>query len=548
MTISDQYILDHFDEAIEKGYIKAYFQPIVRTLTESVCCAEALARWEDPAHGLISPVDFIPVLERHDLIYRMDMAILSQTCAFYQALQDRGTGVHSFSVNFSRLDFTKPGFYGDVEGILDAQGVPHEAIKIEVTESVMFADEEQFQKVFDMLKAAGFTAWIDDFGSGYSSLGLLQDYAFDLLKIDMLFMRDFTHRSRQLVASIVKTSKALGILTLIEGVETQAQARFIKSIGCDAIQGFYYSKPLKPEDFLAFLSERAVESPDEKQYWNQVGRFDLLSLNPFDQGKAASTVAQSDIPLALIECTWGRGDYVYANDAYLASIKSLGFDSIQALEHFYNDKISLHYNPMKNLLIEAVMKETVQEVDYVSGDVFYKFRAKCIAKSKALNKAMVIATLSTFREDATVKNMSELVQYSQALYASYEHVNLCFPDKNASIRLFSKANFQTAHQLLGLRDGIRSFAEKEVHPDDRERYLRFFNMDTLDERVSSNKGFIQQGFRIHDMNEVYAWHQVRITLVPTVMEKMYIYTIQAMSDTSTRIAELLIREHPEMLE
>ena len=547
MTIGDQYILDHFDEAIEKGYIRAYFQPIVRTLTESVCCAEALARWEDPTHGLLSPIDFIPVLERHDLIYRMDMAILSQTCDFYRALQDRGMGVHSFSVNFSRLDFAKPGFFGDVERILDARQVPRDAIKIEVTESVMLADKARFQEVFDTLKAAGFSVWIDDFGSGYSSLGLLQDYAFDLLKIDMLFMRDFTHRSRQLVASIVKTSKALGMLTLIEGVETQAQARFIRSIGCDAIQGFYYSKPLKPEDFLAFLAEKAVESLDEKQYWNHVGHFDLLSLNPFDQGKAASTAAQSDIPLALIECTWGRGDYVYANDAYLASIKSLGFDSIQALEHFYNDKISLRYNPMKNLLIEAVMKDTVQEVDYVSGDVFYKFRAKCIAKSKALNKAMVVATLSTFKEEATVRDRSELLQYSQALYASYEHVNLCFPEKNASIRLFSKANFQTAHQLLGLRDGIRSFADKEVHPDDRERYLRFFNMDTLAERVS-DKGFIQQGFRIHDMNGVYAWHQVRITLVPTVMEKMYMYTIQTMSDVSVQIAELLLREHPEMLE
>ena len=547
MRIGDQYILDHFDEAIEKGYIRAYFQPIVRTLTESVCCAEALARWEDPTHGLLSPIDFIPVLERHDLIYRMDMAILSQTCDFYRALQDRGMGVHSFSVNFSRLDFAKPGFFGDVERILDARQVPRDAIKIEVTESVMLADKARFQEVFDTLKAAGFSVWIDDFGSGYSSLGLLQNYAFDLLKIDMLFMRDFTHRSRQLVASIVKTSKALGMLTLIEGVETQAQARFIRSIGCDAIQGFYYSKPLKPEDFLAFLAEKAVESLDEKQYWNHVGHFDLLSLNPFDQGKVASTAAQSDIPLALIECTWGRGDYVYANDAYLASIKSLGFDSIQALEHFYNDKISLRYNPMKNLLIEAVMKDTVQEVDYVSGDVFYKFRAKCIAKSRALNKAMVVATLSTFKEEATVRDRSELLQYSQALYASYEHVNLCFPEKNASIRLFSKANFQTAHQLLGLRDGIRSFADKEVHPDDRERYLRFFNMDTLAERVS-DKGFIQQGFRIHDMNGVYAWHQVRITLVPTVMEKMYMYTIQTMSDVSVQIAELLLREHPEMLE
>lgn len=547
MPIDERYILAHYDEAIEKGHIKAFFQPIMRTLTGGVCCAEALARWEDPIHGLLSPVDFIPVLEKHDLIYRTDMAILAQACALYRKLRDQGAELHSLSVNFSRLDFAKADFDGDVERIVDAAGVPRDAIKIEVTESVMLADEERFRQIFNALHSAGFSVWVDDFGSGYSSLGLLQAYEFDLLKIDMLFMRQFTYRSRQLVTAIVRMSKALGIKTLVEGVETGEQARFIRSIGCDAIQGFYYSRPMSAGDFCDFLAGATLERPEEKPYWNAVGCFDLLSSNPFEAGKEASVAAQSDIPLALIECTWGRGDYVYANEAYLASVKSLGFESIQALEHFYNDKISARYNPMKNLLIEAVMKDAVQEVDYVSGDVFYKFKAKCIAKSKALNKAMVVATLSTFTEDSRMRDRSELMQYSQSLYATYEHVNLCFPDKNTSIRLFSKANFQTAHQLLGLRDGIQSFAKKEIHPDDRARYLRFFDLDTLEQRLSE-RGFIQQGFRVRDMNDNYTWHQIRISRVPTVMDKMYIYTIQAMSDVSARIAEMLVSDSPEMLE
>jgi hypothetical protein len=160
---------------------------------------------------------------------------------------------------------------------------------------------------------------------------------------------------------------------------------------------------------------------------------------------------------------------------------------------------------------------------------------------------MVVATLSTFTGDWRMRDQSELMQYSQSLYAAYEHVNLCFPDKNTSIRLFSKANFQTAHQLLGLRDGIQSFARKEIHPDDRARYLRFFDLDTLEQRLSE-RGFIQQGFRVRDMNDNYTWHQIRISRVPTVMDKMYIYTIQAMSDVSARIAEMLVSDSPEMLE
>lgn len=546
MSLNDQYILDHFNEAIEKGRIRAYFQPIVRTLTGWVCCAEALARWEEPGLGLLSPAEFIPVLERHGLIYRLDLAVLHQACALYRALQDTGAPVHSLSVNFSRLDFARPDFFDAVVAALAEYGVPHRAIKIEITESVLFSDRRRFREVFDMFHEAGFRVWIDDFGSDYSSLGMLREFDFDLLKIDMQFIQSASPRSRRLIASIVNTAKALGVRTLVEGVETGEQLRFVRDVGCETIQGFYYSQPLDEAAFTAYLSGHRVEQPEEREYWNAIGAFDLLSPHPLEEG-AARAAFQSDIPLALIECTWGRGDYVYANDAYLDSVRSLGFESIEALERYYNDRISLRYNPMRNLLTEAVMKNTTQEIDYISGNVLYKFKARCIAKSKALNRAMVVASLSTFKENADVRDVSELMHYSQALYASYEHVTLLLPDKDASIRVFSKANFQTAHQLKGLREGIRSFCDAEVHPEDRARYLRFFDLDTLGERLSE-KGFIQQGFRISGMAGEHLWRQIRITQVPSVMETIYLYTIQSMSDVSVRIAKMLLKEHPELME
>lgn len=546
MTVSEQYILKHKDEANSRRHIRAYFQPIIRTLTGEVCCAEALARWEDPNLGVLSPVDFIPALEKHDQVYEVDLNILRQTCVFYQKLQASGTPVHSFSVNFSRYDFTRPHFFEDVVDIVDEYEVPHEVIKLEVTESVLFENEKLFRQAFYAFHEAGFTVWLDDFGTGYSSLGMLQGYSFDLLKIDMLFMKDFTDRSRQLVSAMINMAKALNILTLIEGVETEEQLEFVRSIGCDSIQGFYYASPMNEEAFVDFLGSRKAEPQSEKQYWNTVCGFNLLSPNPFEDANTGHPF-QSDIPLALIEVTWGRGDYIYANDAYLESVRSLGFDSIQSLERFFNDKVSLNYNPMRRLLTDAVLKNAVQEIDYISGNVLYKFRARCIAKSKALNKAMVVASLSTFREEGEIHDRGELMQYSQALYASYEHVNLVFPDRDSSIRVFSKANFQTAHQFLGLRAGIRSFSEKEVWPEDADRYRRFFDMDTLEARTA-DKGYIQQSFRIHDADGQYGWRQVRITKVPSVLENMYLYTIQTMSDVSIRIGEMLVRDHPEMLE
>lgn len=311
MTISEQYILKHIDEANSRRHIRAYFQPIIRTLTGEVCCAEALARWEDPNLGVLSPVDFIPALEKHDQVYEVDLNILRQTCVFYQKLQASGTPVHSFSVNFSRYDFTRPHFFEDVVGIVDEYEVPHEAIKLEVTESVLFENEKLFRQAFYAFHEAEFTVWLDDFGTGYSSLGMLQGYSFDLLKIDMLFMKDFTDRSRQLVSAMVNMAKALNMLTLIEGVETEEQLEFVRSIGCDSIQGFYYASPMNEEAFVDFLGSRKAEPQSEKQYWNTVCGFNLLSPNPFEDANTGHPF-QSDIPLALIEVTWGRGDYIYA--------------------------------------------------------------------------------------------------------------------------------------------------------------------------------------------------------------------------------------------
>ena len=538
----EQYILAHFDEAIENGYIKAYFQPLIRTLTGQVCCAETLARWEDPDMGFLSPVDFVPVLETHNLITRLDMTILRQACAFLQSMKEGN--IHSLSVNFSWLDFSSPDFFDTVVGILAEYELSPTAINIEITESIIRDNDEQSRSVLDVFHKAGFNIWIDDFGSGYSSLNSIQNYKFDLIKIDMLFLRDFTQDSRKLISAIVSVAKSFGFTTLMEGVETEEQYHFLKDIGCEILQGFYFSKPLCSADFNAYLSENQAEPYEEKDYWNKAGQFDLISPHPFENSDTAS---YSTIPLALMEVTWGQANYLFANDAYIQNLLSLGFESIQELEHYFNDKISKRYNPMKDMLTKAVLKDSLQEIDYVFGDVFYSFKAKCVAKSRSLNKAVVAASLSIFKKGNEPQKRSDLLQYIQSVYSSFEHLNLLFPDTDSSIRMFSKANFQTAHQLKGLRQGIHSFCESEVHPDDRDRYYRFFDVDTLAARTAGNH-VLHQGFRINDTGGAYVWRDIRINKVPSVLDNLYLYSIQDMSDSNIRIWEMLLKDHPEMLE
>ena len=251
MQVNERYILEHFEEALEKGHIEAHYQPIYRALTGKICAVEALARWNDPELGMLSPMEFIGALEKHRLIYRLDLAILRRACACYRRLQGTDGPIHSFSVNFSRLDFEEPGLYDDVVAVLAEYQVPHEAIKIEITESVMLENWERFKALFDAFHAAGFSVWIDDFGSGYSSLNVLQEYNFDLLKIDMQFLKDSERnmKANTIIKNIISMSEELGIDTLTEGVETAKQFEKLYAMGCRLYQGYYFSKPVPLEDF-----------------------------------------------------------------------------------------------------------------------------------------------------------------------------------------------------------------------------------------------------------------------------------------------------------
>ena len=245
----------HFHEAIDGGLIRAYFQPVVRSLTQQIIGVEALARWFKPDGRMVSPAEFIPNLERYGLIYELDMEILRQACALYDELRCRGTPISCVSVNLSRLDFAQDGLLEKICSVLEAYGVPHEAIQLEITESLMLEDAETFEKTFRRFKEAGFSVWLDDFGSGYSSLNVLQNYSFDVIKFDMLFLRKLSVKGRDMLASLIGMAKTLGIHTLTEGIETVEQRNFLLDVGCEAQQGFYYARPLSKEDLIELIRE-----------------------------------------------------------------------------------------------------------------------------------------------------------------------------------------------------------------------------------------------------------------------------------------------------
>ena len=242
-----QHVINNVKAAAENGWIRVYYQPVVRCAdgTGELCGYEALARWDDPEFGFMPPYAFIETLEEFREIDKLDRCIIEQVCRDLRADLDAGRPVVPVSLNFSRLDFELYNVPAFLEEMAQKYDVPSNLLDVEITESALTSQLSNLQRNMEELRSGRFSLWLDDFGSGYSSLNVLKDFQFNVLKIDMAFLRDFeaNEKSKPILESIVSLAKELDMITLCEGVETREQFEFLASIGCDRAQGYLFGKP-----------------------------------------------------------------------------------------------------------------------------------------------------------------------------------------------------------------------------------------------------------------------------------------------------------------
>ncbi|MBQ8941977.1 MAG: bifunctional diguanylate cyclase/phosphodiesterase [Firmicutes bacterium] len=245
-----RYIVNNIDKAVENGYIKAYYQPVVWTKDKTLCGIEALARWDDPEFGFMNPGMFVPVLEEYNLIHKLDAAVLDIACADIQKAKKEGRPLLPVSVNFSRLDFELMNVPDMLENSVKKYGVDKKLIHVEITESAITDREDMLGSIISKLRSSGYRLWLDDFGSGYSSLNVLKDFNFDVLKLDMKFLSSLGTNSKSaiIIDSILKMAEQIGMHTLSEGVETGDEADFLENIGCERLQGFLIGRPMPVEE------------------------------------------------------------------------------------------------------------------------------------------------------------------------------------------------------------------------------------------------------------------------------------------------------------
>ncbi|MBR3244860.1 MAG: EAL domain-containing protein, partial [Parasporobacterium sp.] len=321
-TVLKQYIIENFETALREKWIHVYLQPIVRAVNEQVCDVEALARWIDPVKGLLNPGSFIPILEETRQIYKLDLYVLDQVLESIKIQKEKGFFILPHSINLSRSDFDCCDIVEEIRQRVDAAGVSRDRITVEVTESTIGNNFDFMKKQIERFQDLGFSVWMDDFGSGYSSLDALQSIQFDLLKFDMSFMRklDEDGNSRIVLTELMRMATSLGADTVCEGVEKESQVRFLREIGCSKLQGFYYSKPVSFEEILEMHENSALmenEWPEESDYYESIGRVNLFDLGVIaseDENALQNTF--NTIPIAVLEVKDDLSRYARTNRSY----------------------------------------------------------------------------------------------------------------------------------------------------------------------------------------------------------------------------------------
>ena len=259
--MTEKSVLNDFPAALEKGEFIFYIQPQFNAKTQKVSGGEALVRWNQPVKGVLSPNNFVPVLEKTDYIASLDYYIWEQVARKLKDWKDGGFEDFYISVNISAKDFYYLDVYGALTRLVEKYGINPKNMNLEVTETILMSNVSMHQEILSKLQKYGFTIEMDDFGSGYSSLSTLRNLIMDVLKIDMEFLRstENSEQSLKIINAIIDMAKALNMTVITEGVELEGQADVLTIMGCDFFQGYYFSRPIP----VPVFEKRYMHNEDE---------------------------------------------------------------------------------------------------------------------------------------------------------------------------------------------------------------------------------------------------------------------------------------------
>ena len=508
------YILNNIDRAIENKWIQVYYQPMVRTSNDKVCTEEALARWIDPQKGMIPPLSFIPILEDYKISYKLDLYVVEQVCKKLNAQRDYGMFVVPNTINLSRTDFYVCDMVKEIKKRVDAAGIDHNLIIIEITESILIDDLDYMKIQIDRFHKEGFTVWMDDFGSGYSSPSILQDIPFDAIKIDKLFIDNITtnENSRILVNEFVRLFTGLQCESVAEGVETIEQVNFLKEIGCSQLQGYYYHKPV-PYSVLCELFDTkhplTYENPSETEYYSKVGAVNLYDVSNASLGAFDGLQHYFDtIPMFIGEAGEQGLRLIRGNKSFRDFMNHYYPKLYRAGFLPYSGTMDVGYeftSAIKNCKENG--SQIVVDVQTERGAVIHVFIRRIATNPETAAVALAIVILGYVEKNSELKQKQELDLIHQERKA-YRRITalagdyICLYTVDPKTDHFIEFSATRAFQNIGVPvEGENFFGQsikrssKAVFIEDQDLYLSMFSKEKVLKEIES-KGIFTLNYRL----------------------------------------------------
>ena len=463
--IKEQRIINNMKNALKNEEFVLYLQPKYELQRNSIAGAEVLVRWITADGRMISPGEFIPVFERNGFILKLDQYVWEKTCQLLAGWRDEGRKIFPVSVNISRVSLYNPKIVDVICGLTEKYNIPPEWLQLELTESAYTGNPKAIKEMMEQLQKKGFSILMDDFGSGYSSLNVLKDIAVDVLKIDMKFLDSSGDdgRSENILASVVRMAKWLNMPVVAEGAERKEQVSFLRSIGCEYVQGFYFARPMPVKDYEKLLYELPQFDGDETR--KSSDNTDAIWTANMQMEMIFSNMLQA---AAIYEYCNGNIEVVRVNDAYF---DLFGFHDTDRVHREIEESIAKEdRNTFLQTFAKVIETGDAAECEVRRGldsgrEIWTKLRLKYI--SKAGDHHVIFGCIDDITAQKEMDN--ELAKYRLALLdeETNEKVMLVVDDMEIN-RASLESIFETDYRILQAGDGegaLRVLEEQNYRVD-----------------------------------------------------------------------------------
>jgi diguanylate cyclase (GGDEF)-like protein len=506
--LEEQEIINDMYIALKNEELKVYYQPKYILSDLKLAGAEALVRWMHPKKGLITPDKFIPILEKTGFITEMDEYVWEFTCKSIRKWIDDGLPVVPISVNVSRIDIYNPNLCKNLKALVDKYNIPIKLLELEITETSYMENPAQLIETVINLKKIGFIVEMDDFGTGYSSLNMLNQVPVDVLKLDLRFLKTVNSegKSANILNSIVSMAKWLDLPVVAEGVETKEQVEFLKSIGCNKAQGYYFAKPMPYIEFEELLSNSinnvqvgGYKLPDVfvdlHEFWDPNSQVNIL-FNSFVGG------------LGIFELRGNNFDILRVNNRFY-EIFEIDIDTLYKMVPKFREYINNDDRLMFYERLEKAKKE--------NGETTLEFRIKNILTNKMvyvyLRMRVIINNPERTVFMGSVDNITEEKSAQDALkrnQETYHYVmdmtgDVIFEYDIEAKRITNSFNFQKKFGYIPFRESwINSIVSSGLIKD---KHIEEF-VNVFVKIMNGDQHSVKCKLELKDVNNEYQWYSI----------------------------------------